>query len=173
MNLELDVQATDASRKTNPAHSSNDFIHHTSTAVWVSIGALGKITGVIREPACLRHNWVYNAAMPEESRPWRLVGSSGKGEFDGYTVMAQKFENVSSFEIGWKIAVSRNTTLDPPHEYWVVNRRFYQDRSDLFSHTIEADYPHITESIEPSERKAVLKAIDEWTLKGRPAKRQG
>ncbi len=111
-------------------------------------------------------------AMPEESTQWRSI-EQRKGVFDDHTIMGTKLENPSSFEIGWKIAVSRNTTLDPLHEYWVVNGLFYRDRSDLFDHTIKTDQPHITETIEPAERKAVLKAIEEWTLKGRPIKHRG
>jgi hypothetical protein len=71
-----------------------------------------------------------------------------------------------SFEVGWRITVSRTTTLDPLQEYWVVRGNFYSFRSpDIFYRMIVTDQPPITETIELAERKAVLEAIEEW---GRP-----
>jgi hypothetical protein len=91
-----------------------------------------------------------------------------RGELDSYTVMGVKFENASSFETGWHIT-SWRSGFDPVHDYWVSHRQFYAvtihymyKSSPL--NVIEIHQPPVTNQIDEAERKAVLKAIEEWTL---------
>lgn len=86
-----------------------------------------------------------------------------EGVFDGYTVAGSKHEHPASFQVGWKITVSKTATLDPFHEYFVARIDFYPILSDSFEPLQIGQLP-ITESIELAERQAVLKAIAEWSL---------
>lgn len=100
----------------------------------------------------------------KEITQWRPV-ENHKGVFDDYTVMGRKFEN-ASFEIGWDITAWRKS-IDPIHGYWVARGNFYSATFHMGYkgtplNVIDIFQPPITESIEPAERKAVLKAIDEW-----------
>jgi hypothetical protein len=104
--------------------------------------------------------------MPEELTQYQAKDSY-KGVFDDYTIMGARFENASGVEIRWGITASRNLAIDPihDHEYWVAGENFY---SAIF-HTgspfrlIQIHQTPITENIELAERKAVLKAIAEWS----------
>jgi hypothetical protein len=58
--------------------------------------------------------------------------------------------------------------VDPIHGYWVAGKNFYPASIHLSykgsrTNLIEVHHPPITEHIEAAERKAVLKAITEWS----------
>jgi hypothetical protein len=110
----------------------------------------------------------YNAAMPEESTQWQTK-ETRQGVFDGYSIMGIKYENPGSFAVGWHMTVWRVEPMDPIHGYWVERGNFHSATMHLFynytpTNFIQIYHPPITEHLELAERKAVLKAIEEWKL---------
>jgi hypothetical protein len=109
-------------------------------------------------PLPTRNDWVYNATMPGQSTEFQYKGTE-QFVVDGYHMTVMWYENPSAWDVQvWGI--------DPIHRYWVERGNFYPATINLSS---KVCLPHITETIEPAERKAVLKAIDEWNTRSRAA----
>lgn len=87
-----------------------------------------------------------------------------RGEFDGYNIAGKKYENLVSLEISWHITVSG---INPAHRYWESHGEFHSVTIHCFTDQardlIQISNLLIKETIELTERRAMLKAIDEWT----------
>jgi hypothetical protein len=96
---------------------------------------------------------------------WQKKDDNGEGVFDGCALKGIKYENASSLEIGWVII-----GIISGRAFWVTGENFYSAPTFYADGSrIEIHDSPITERIELAERKAVLKAIDEWNTSSKAA----
>jgi hypothetical protein len=99
--------------------------------------------------------------MRPELKYWNRIDTR-HGNFDGYTIRGIKYECSTTDEIAWHVESQESgKTLN---NFWIVDQDFYKVSIEPFKNTslIKIYPPPVTETIDPTERDAVSRALNEW-----------
>lgn len=98
--------------------------------------------------------------MRQELKYWNRIAAPREGVFNGYTVKGTKYK--TGDEIAWHVEAHEQGGTK--HEYWVQDGEFYAVDTKPYKNTylITIKRPAVTESIDPTERDAILEALDQW-----------
>jgi hypothetical protein len=108
-------------------------------------------------------------AMSEEKLIWHPAGIY-KGVFDGFLILANRKVDGSGMQTAWNVTSFNNSGDDGQRLYWVVDGEFRKTLTQTLDAneynvgvTIEFTAGETIEEAPDAERKAILKAIEEWS----------